>query len=79
MTEQEFDRKVEELARRFERPAGGEPDAKVEREQAVSPDGEGRLGGDGNGAAAGCGVPAAKGFFDNGAVVCGHWNCGAGV
>src|SRR5699024_1301852 len=60
-------------------PAGAGIDAKVEREQVVSPDGEGRLGGDGNGAAAGCGVPAAKGFFDSGAVVRSRWACGTGV
>ena len=60
-------------------PAVGEPDAKVEREQVVSPDGEGRLGSDGNGIAAGRSVPAAKGFFDSGAVVRSRWACGTGV
>lgn len=45
----------------------------------VSPDSEGRLGSDGNGAAAGRGVPAAKRFFDSGAVVRSRWACGACV
>ena len=69
MTEQEFDRKVEELAGRFERRVEAsadrleeEPDAKVERKQAVSPGGEGRLGAMGMGLLLGAASLRRKGF-----------------
>lgn len=86
MTEQEFDRKVEELAGRFERRVEASAD-RLEESLTQRWNGSrwfrltARAGSAamGMGLLLGRGVPAAKRVFDSGAVVRSRWACGAGV
>ena len=86
MTEQEFDRKVEEVAAKFEQRVEASAD-RLDRGLTQMWDGSRwfRLTAKAGSAAMGMGLllgaasPAAKRFFDSGAVVRSRWACGACV